>query len=131
MEITGDRVTGMATEKQLAANRANAQRSTGPRTAEGKAAVRLNALKHGLLAETMVLPNESQDEFLDLSQRVHNELSPQGEIEEFLATQVASYIWRLRRARRVEAGLFIRGYTEVTDQRPPRIAALRSLTWSS
>ena len=46
----------MATEKQIAANRLNAQKSTGPKTPEGRAAVRLNGVKHGLTAETLVLP---------------------------------------------------------------------------
>ena len=44
----------MASEAQVRANRLNAQRSTGPRTAEGKAAVAQNAVKHGLLAEQAV-----------------------------------------------------------------------------
>jgi hypothetical protein len=48
----------MATPAQIAANRANAQKSTGPRTAEGKAASRLNALKHGLDAESLIIPGE-------------------------------------------------------------------------
>jgi len=41
----------MATQKQIEANRLNALKSTGPRTAEGKAATRLNALQHGIFAE--------------------------------------------------------------------------------
>ncbi len=45
----------MATEKQFEANRQNAQKSTGPKTPEGRAAVRLNGVKHGLTAETMVV----------------------------------------------------------------------------
>ena len=48
----------MASEKQIAANRRNAGRSTGPKTADGKGRVRLNALKHGLTAATVVLPGE-------------------------------------------------------------------------
>ena len=46
----------MSTPKQIAANRRNAQKSTGPRTTAGKAKTRLNPLKHGLTAETIVLP---------------------------------------------------------------------------
>ena len=45
----------MASEAQIQANRANAQKSTGPRTAEGKATVAQNAVKHGLRAEQMVI----------------------------------------------------------------------------
>src|SRR4030081_3080518 len=50
----------MATEKQFQANRQNAQKSTGPRTPEGHAAVRLNGVTHGLTAETIVLKGESE-----------------------------------------------------------------------
>jgi hypothetical protein len=45
----------MATEKQIAANRANALQSTGPRTPDGKAIARRNALDHGLTAEQLML----------------------------------------------------------------------------
>ena len=47
----------MATEKQFEANRQNAQKSTGPKTPEGRAAVRLNGVKHGLTAETIRNPH--------------------------------------------------------------------------
>ena len=48
----------MTSERQRAANQANARHSTGPKTPEGKAAVRLNAFRHGLLARDVVLPEE-------------------------------------------------------------------------
>ena len=48
----------MATTRQIEANRANSRKSTGPRTDEGKAAVRLNALKHGLSADCVIIPGE-------------------------------------------------------------------------
>src|SRR5215471_13112905 len=56
----------MTTERQKAANRANARRSTGPKTPKGKAAVRLNAIRHGLLARDAVLPGEDSDAFEEL-----------------------------------------------------------------
>jgi hypothetical protein len=56
----------MATEKQFEANRLNAQKSTGPRTPEGRAAVRLNGVTHGLTAETIVLKGESEADFTNL-----------------------------------------------------------------
>ena len=48
----------MTTDRQIEANRLNAQHSTGPSTPEGRAAVRLNGLKYGLYAETLILPSE-------------------------------------------------------------------------
>ena len=49
----------MLTDRKIEANRQNAQHSTGPSTPEGRAAVRLNGLKHGLCAETIVVPGEA------------------------------------------------------------------------
>src|SRR2546428_11334331 len=53
----------MSTDRQIEANRLNAQHSTGPSTPEGRAAVRLNGLKYGLYAETLILPREKPPEF--------------------------------------------------------------------
>jgi hypothetical protein len=54
-------------EERRETNRRNAQRSTGPKTAEGKAKARLNALKHGLRAEEFALPGEDQEELKRLT----------------------------------------------------------------
>ena len=53
----------MASDKQLAANRANAKLSTGPTTEAGKKRSRRNALKHGLLSTTLLLPTETLADF--------------------------------------------------------------------
>jgi len=58
-------------EKRLAANRANAQKSTGPRTAAGKGRSRFNAVKHGLTASVGLLPGENGMALHDLSAAVH------------------------------------------------------------
>ena len=57
----------MTTEAQTEANRANAQKSTGPRTPEGKAKVAQNALKHGLLAKQAVVVGEDTRRFRALA----------------------------------------------------------------
>jgi hypothetical protein len=94
------------TERQKAANRANARHSTGPKTAKGKAAVRLNACRHGLFARDIVLPEEDADAFEDLWNRVRADLSPAGPIERFLVDRVAEIMWRLGRLKRAETALF-------------------------
>jgi len=53
----------MATKKQIAANRRNAKKCTGPTTPEGKAATSMNNLRHGLRAGTIILPGEKQEDF--------------------------------------------------------------------
>jgi len=65
-----------ATEAQIRANRENAKRSTGPRTAEGKAASSRNGLSHGLCAEKLMLSGEDPEEFLMLLKKPLRYLSP-------------------------------------------------------
>ena len=69
------RVT-MTSDRQIAANRANAQRSTGPRTPNGKTRAAQNALKHGLTATTPVLPDEDPEAFAGLRQEVFEQYNP-------------------------------------------------------
>ena len=96
----------MTTEKQKTANRRNALRSTGPRTAAGKAKSAGNALKHGLSSRAMLLDDEDEELFAHMQREVHFELRPEGEVETFLARRVAAGIWRLNRLLRVEAEMF-------------------------
>jgi hypothetical protein len=95
----------MASEKQIAANRRNAQKSTGPRTPEGKARVCLNALRHGLSARVVVLPDENAEEFHQLCDDLETEWQPQGRTEQYLLEQMAVAQWKSARAERVEAAL--------------------------
>ncbi len=96
----------MATEKQFEANRQNAQKSTGPKTPEGRAAVRLNGVKHGLTAETIVLKGESQADFTNLLESFEAEHDPVTPTEEALVVQLAMATWRLRRLYHQEAGFY-------------------------
>jgi hypothetical protein len=95
----------VTSERQKAANRANARHSTGPKTPEGKAVVSRNALRHGLRARDVVLPEEDADAFEDLLNRVRAELSPVGPVEELLADRVVSTMWRFGRSARAETAL--------------------------
>src|SRR5580704_63860 len=96
----------MATEKQTAANRLNAQKSTGPRTPEGRAAVRLNGVTHGLTAQTLVLKGESESDFKQLFDSLEAEHTPATPTEEALVVQLAMATWRLRRLYHQEAGFY-------------------------
>jgi hypothetical protein len=96
----------MTSERKAEANRRNALKSTGPKTPEGKAAVRLNALKHGLLSQEILLPGEDEEALRELGERLRDELQPVGELENLLVDRIVSACWRLSRLGRVEAGIF-------------------------
>src|SRR5437667_6564030 len=96
----------MATLKQFEANRRNAQKSTGPKTPEGKAAVSMNPLRHGLRARTVVLPGENRDEFNQLCDDLQREWEPQSRTAQFYLEQMAVSQWKLTRMEVAEAGIF-------------------------
>jgi len=96
----------MATEAQVVANRRNAEKSTGPRTPEGKAAVSQNAVKHGLLAGHDVIRGEDREEFELYREELFWELNPAGTMQSRLAERVVSLAWRLRRAERIQNEAF-------------------------
>jgi hypothetical protein len=103
----------MATQKQIEANRRNAQRSTGPKTEEGKSKSKFNALKHGMTAEVAVLPHEDKHSYEDLRQAAIESYRPANGAEFMLVELVALNYWRLLRACRVETAamdLHIRAY---------------------
>jgi hypothetical protein len=91
-----------ASEKQLAANRANATRSTGPRTPEGKASSSMNAVTHGLTAQTAVLRGEDRGQLEALSESLMRELAPRGVVQRLVAERIVSLTWKLRRVARAE-----------------------------
>jgi len=104
----------MATQKQIQANRQNALKSTGPKSEAGKAASSANALSHGLSASLdSVLPDEDADAFARLRQGVIADLAPAGALQGALAERVAVLLWRLDRAARLEAQLFVHGQFSV------------------
>ena len=87
----------MSTEAQITANRLNAEKSTGPTTPEGKAAVSQNALKHGLTSENDLISSESLPEFEAFRDATIREYAPLTAVELMLAQRVVSLSWRLRR----------------------------------
>src|SRR6266436_2663474 len=97
----------MATLKQIEANRRNSLLSTGPKTPEGKAAVRLNALRHGLRAHTVVLPGENPEKFQQLCDDLEAEWQPQTRTEQIYVEQMAVSQWKLRRMEIGEVSLLV------------------------
>lgn len=93
----------MTTEKKEASNRRNAKKSTGPRSAAGKAVVSQNARKHGVLSHHLIIEGESQEEFLELLNLLVDEFQPVGLVEHALVDRVGIALWRQRRLVRAEA----------------------------
>jgi hypothetical protein len=92
--------------RRLAARRANARKSTGPRTPKGKTIVRLNALKHGFFASDVVNPvldgPARAQEFNAILDVLLEDFQPQSALERILVDEVAACCWRIRRLLRYE-----------------------------
>ena len=100
----------MCSEKKLIANRLNALKSTGPRTAGGQLAASQNATRHGLRgAAAVVLEEEDPQPFEELRAELERDLGPCGAMQRLLFERILTCAWRLRRAHLIEQGFFIRG----------------------
>jgi hypothetical protein len=103
------------TQSQLAANRAHAQLSTGPRTEEGKKRSSLNAFRHGLTGQIVIHTPEDQAAFQKHCDAIRESLAPVGALETTLAQSIAEDYWRLNRARALENAVFTLGLQEHSD----------------
>jgi len=115
----------MATAAQIQANRLNAQKSTGPRTAEGKERASRNAVKHGLLAREVVIAGEDPGEFELYREEMLQELAPAGAVETMLAERVVGLSWRLLRAERLQNAAF----AAMDDGEPTDLLEARHEEW--
>jgi hypothetical protein len=116
----------MTSAAQLDANRTNAQNSTGPATAAGKATSRFNALRHGLTSQVACMTWEDRDAFNQFCAALIADYRPEGATETQLAQAIAEDNWRVNRARALEHNLFALGsasYTSVADSDNPQIDA--------
>ena len=95
----------MPSDAKVAANRLNAQKSTGPRTLSGKAIASMNAVKHGLCSSKPLIATEREAEFAHFTSGWIDELKPLGVHEEFLAEQIILAVWHLKRIRHLYDGL--------------------------
>lgn len=87
-------------------NRENAQKSTGPRTREGKAASSKNAFKHGIYSEEVVIPGEDPARYEALLADLRAEHQPSTPTEELLVEELAQHYWHIRRWRKMEPQMY-------------------------
>ena len=100
----------MATQKQIQANRLNAQKSTGPRSVEGKARASMNALKTGIDAKTQLIRGETWTALEELSDEYYARFRPTAPEQRMLVDTLIDCEWLLRRFRAVETQLWEKAY---------------------
>ena len=126
---------------RIEANRRNARKSTGPKSAEGKATSRINAIKYGLLAREVVVPGfgfnagEQGSKFQALHQMYREYLEPVGPLEEMMVERIVTAYWRLHRALIAERGEIVRsleGARQVNPMIDPHrlLMTLGRLPWA-
>jgi len=98
----------MTTEKQILANQQNALLSTGATTAEGKAIVARNAVKHGIFTKDLIISiGEHKENVTDYQELLNNltiSLNPTDQLQSLIVEKIAIDYWRLKRVLRFEAG---------------------------
>jgi hypothetical protein len=111
-----DRAAGRASINRAAVNKANAQHSTGPRTEAGKQRSSLNALRHGLTGQVIVLPTEDLAAYQRHSQSFFAEYQPKGANESQLVQSLLDTAWQVNRAATIALNLLTLGLTELEDR---------------
>jgi hypothetical protein len=110
--LPSEELKHVASPSQLAANKANAQYSTGPKTEQSKQRTRLNAYRHGLTGQICIFTPEEREAFDDHCSGIRQALEPVGALELDLAQSIAEDRWRLKRARAVESGIYALGQSQ-------------------
>ncbi|MDE3197137.1 MAG: hypothetical protein KGN84_12370 [Acidobacteriota bacterium] len=93
-------------ESQLAANRENAKKSTGPKTEAGKAASSRNACRHNLTGQVVIMTDEDHAACVQYEKSFIADLKPEGALESALVHSIAHGFWRLNRAEAIEENYF-------------------------
>src|SRR5215218_3603767 len=107
----------MVSERKRAANRANAKKSTGPKSKRGKKKSSRNALTHGLMSNHMpVLPFENEFEYRMLLDAVQRDLKPVGIVQREMVSHIALLMWKLRRIPTIEQALLETDLADFTEQ---------------
>jgi hypothetical protein len=113
-------------EARVAANRANAQLSTGPRTPEGRAVSSMNAVKTGLTGRTVLLPSDDAEAYEHHLVAYESEFQPVGLRERELVQSLADIQWRLQRIPGLEMAIYARGREEFAEKFDEQDSAVRS-----
>ena len=103
-------------DAKLAANRENAQKSRGPVSDAGKAAVRLNAFKTGLTGVTVVFPGDDVDLYSQHVTSYETQFEPVGPEESALVQSIADIRWRLNRIPGLEQAILSTGAIDAIAQ---------------
>jgi hypothetical protein len=112
--------TSQTSERKKRANRQNAQKSTGPKTEQGKGYSRMNAYKHGFFANAIfhtapLLGDEDRDEYNNLFLELCEELRPVGKLEEIQVETIVTCLLQLKRVHQFETSERTIGHCEVYD----------------
>jgi len=108
----------MATPSQIAANQANAQLSTGPRSADGKARSSMNNLRYGFRSQSVLLPGDDPAEYEALLQELCDHFGPRDLSEQRMIREMADAEWRLRRTRHYQEELLTLRIEDIAVARP-------------
>jgi hypothetical protein len=124
----------MSSTSRIQANRANSLLSTGPQTPDGKQRSSLNALRHGLTGQLVVMPTEDLQAYQRHLASFTGEYHPKGATEAHLVQALADTSWRLNRVAALEANLLTLGaarqpnpFTDAPDQIQDAMAVAASL----
>ena len=99
----------MTSAKQIAANRENAKKSTGPKTDATKELTKMNALRHGLTGQVNLMPDEDREAHDKFCAAIVESLAPEGALEIQFAQSIAEDNWRANRGRAIETNMFAIG----------------------
>src|SRR5580692_1374136 len=99
----------MSSPNRIKINRANSQHSTGPKTPDGKQRSSLNALRHGLTGQIVVMPTEDLHAYQLHLKSFTDEYNPKGATEANLVQSLADTTWRLNRVAALETNLLTLG----------------------
>jgi hypothetical protein len=114
----------MATPQQTAANRANAQHSTGPRTEAGKAASSQNARKHGLSSQHLPLSPEERPLFEQLEADLRSQVNPSGALQESIFIELVAAAWKRNIVNRLLAEAVASTEALFAEEVPDRVRKL-------